>query len=244
MAYRVRTAWLLSLILILVTACTDEEPDSLSLRPENASDLSTPTLGAPSPDPASPTATDTSVPPAAETTEATGDPTGVVTDSTASLSSPEPAPSSEPASITTELAGTSLGLTDAHGVIGEWEEDRYEVVDRSDVEGLGVPVTSTIQSSSVQLEYRLANRFSTLSLTVAQANNSQDSNQDLTVRVLGNEEQIGIQKVAFNKVGRLELDITGVNALKLRLYLDEDKQRELGGGSASVIAVVEDLQVQ
>jgi hypothetical protein len=146
-----------------------------------------------------------------------------------------------PDSVPTELADTPLGLSRAQRATGEWEESRYEIADRSDVPGMGVVVDCTVEENAPQLEYRLANRFNALSLTVSQANSSESSDQQLTIRILGNESQLDVQKVPFNKVKPLKVDVRGVNALKIRLFLD--REEGCTTGNESVVAVIEDLKV-
>jgi len=136
----------------------------------------------------------------------------------------------------------ALGLNRAFATVGEWEENRYEVADRSDVAGIGVIVrTCRDDSGAPQLEYRLANRFDTLTFNVAQGNSSVSSDQQLAVRVLGNEGQLDIQKVPFNQVKPITVDIRGVNALKIRLFLDDEQRCDY---SSEITAVLEDITVR
>lgn len=147
-----------------------------------------------------------------------------------------------PDTVPTDLADTPLGLNAVFSTVGEWEESRYEVADRSDVPGMGVVVATCYDDQDApELEFRLANRFDELSFNVAQGNTSQDSDQQLAVRVLGNEGQLDIQKVPFNQVKPISLDVSGVNALKIRLFLDDEERCSY---DSQVVAVVEDLKVK
>lgn len=136
-------------------------------------------------------------------------------------------------------ANQPLGLADAQAKVGEWEESRYEIADRSDVRGMGVPVTYCGDNSGVSnamLEYRLANRFKTLSMSISQANSSKQSDQQLTVAVIANGSQLDIQTVPFNQVKPVQLPVLGVNALQIRLSLNEKvKNCGYGGGVTGVI---------
>src|SRR5664280_2467155 len=139
-------------------------------------------------------------------------------------------------------ANQPLGLADAQAKVGEWEESRYEIADRSDVRGIGVPVTYCGDSgmSTAMLEYRLANRFKTLSMSISQANSSKQSDQQLTVAVIANGSQLDIQTVPFNQVKPVQLPVLGVNALQIRLFLNE-KVKDCGNGG--VTGVIEQLVV-
>jgi len=141
-------------------------------------------------------------------------------------------------------ANQPLGLADAQAKVGEWEESRYEIADRSDVRGMGVPVTYCGDNSGVSnamLEYRLANRFKTLSMSISQANSSKQSDQQLTVAVIANGSQLDIQTVPFNQVKPVQVPVLGVNALQIRLSLNE-KVKDCGYGGG-VTGVIEQLVV-
>jgi hypothetical protein len=56
------------------------------------------------------------------------------------------------------------------------------------------------------------------------------------VEVVGNNAQLEIRSVPFNEVQSFEVPVAGVNALKIRMVLD-DKVPNCGG---SVIAVITD----
>jgi hypothetical protein len=169
---------------------------------------------------------------------------------TSTSSSPDtsPAPgsptSSSGGSVPTERVGQPLNLGDAQSFYPDWEEGLYEVADRSDVRAMGVSVTGCgIADYSPHLEFRLANRFNSLSMNVAQANSSESSDQTLIVVVEGNDEQIDIRQVPFNEVVSISaLDIAGVNALRVRLFLD-DEDEDCSGGSNGATAVIEQLVV-
>lgn len=153
---------------------------------------------------------------------------------------------SSPGSVPTERVGQPLSLRDAHSFYpdGEWEEGLYEVADRSDVRAMGTAVSICGQASnSPYLEFRLANRFDTLSMKVAQANSAQSSDQTLIVVIEGNDEQIEIRQVPFNEVVSIDnLSIDGVNALRVRLFLDEEDE-DCRSGSTGTTAVIEQLVV-
>jgi len=104
---------------------------------------------------------------------------------------------------------------------------------------MGVPVIycgDNSGMSTAMLEYRLANRFKTLSMSISQANSSKQSDQQLTVAVIANGSQLDIQTVPFNQVKPVQLPVLGVNALQIRLSLNEKvKNCGYGGGVTGVI---------
>lgn len=152
---------------------------------------------------------------------------------------PTGSPTAMPGSIPSAFAGQPLNLDQAQSVSGAWEQSRYEVANRSDVAGMGVPVQSCSDTGGAVLEYRLADRFSSLRFSVSQANSSQSSDQLLTVVVMANGSQLDIQTVPFNQVKPLKYSVSGVNAMQIRLFLS-DKVQRCGG---SVTAVIEQLVV-
>jgi hypothetical protein len=58
--------------------------------------------------------------------------------------------------------------------------------------------------------------------------------------VLANNSQVEIRSVPFNEVQNFSIPVTGVNALKINLSLD-DRVEDCGG---SVIAVITDVIVE
>jgi hypothetical protein len=187
-------------------------------------------------------AEDTEASPAAPTVTVTATPSTEAPTSTSrspdNSPTPDNAPSSSAGSVPTDRVGQPLSLSDAQSFYPEWEEGLYEVADRSDVRAMGVSVTGCgLADYSPHVEFRLANRFNSLSMNVAQANSSESSDQTLVVVVEGNDEQIDIRQVPFNEVVSISgLDISGVNALRVRMYLDdEDEDCGSGGGTTAVI---------
>jgi len=90
-----------------------------------------------------------------------------------------------------------------------------------------------------ELELRLSNSFERLTFKVCQANNSSASDQDLTVEVVANNEQVEIRQVPFNQIQEFDIPVEAVNALKILMYLDPDNP-DCGG---SVIGVAHDIIV-
>jgi len=137
--------------------------------------------------------------------------------------------------------GRQLGLDDFFNADSQWEERRYDVADQQDVPGVGTTVQGCGQSSSYDrtLELRLGNNFSELTFSAAQANTSQRSDQNLVVEILTNNEQRDIRSVPFNQVQDFTIDVTGVNALVIRLYLDD----EIANCRSAVVGVISEASV-
>lgn len=135
----------------------------------------------------------------------------------------------------TDAQGRKLTLNDFFNPSSYWQERRYDIADQKQVQGIGAQVSSCGDTATPQeLELRLANNFSTLRFSVAQANDSVKSDQSLSVEVLANNRQAESRSVPFNQVQQFTIDVRSVNALKIDLRLDSSVPR-CGG---SVIGVV------
>jgi len=138
--------------------------------------------------------------------------------------------------LQTGAAGRKLTLSDFFSPSSDWAEERYDIADVKNVTGIATTVQTCYASSGVELELRLGNNFSTFTFSVGQANNSLNSDQNVSVQILGNNSQLDIQSVPFNQVQNFTVSVAGVNALKIHMALD-DKIANCGG---SVIAVITD----
>jgi hypothetical protein len=158
-----------------------------------------------------------------------------------STSSSSSSTSSSPGGpLGSDAAGRKLTLADFFQPDSQWAEKRYDIADKSQVQGIG----TTVQYCGTgyaprELELRLANNFDELTFSVGQANDSRASDQNVTVEVLGNNQQIDIRTVPFNQIQEFRIPVSGVNALKIALSLDEDVQN--CGRTGSVVAVLTDI---
>jgi hypothetical protein len=155
--------------------------------------------------------------------------------SSSSTSSSASASSSPGGPLDTDSAGRPLTLADFFQPDTAWTEKRYDIADKSQVQGIGTMVSSCFQNSPRSLELRLGNKFKELTFSAAQANDSAASDQKLVVEVLANNQQAEIQSVPFNQVQDFKIPVDGVNALKILLYLDNTVR---GCGTGSVIGVI------
>ena len=115
-----------------------------------------------------------------------------------------------------------------------WEENRYNVADREDAQGIAAVVESCYQPDK-QLELRLENKFSNMEFEVGQANTSAGSSQTLIVDVATNGSQADVRRIAFNEIQSFSIPTEGVNALTIDLYLDSENPQ---CGEESVIGVL------
>lgn len=163
------------------------------------------------------------------------------TTSSATSSSSASASSTDDGVLDEEDEGRELGLEDYFNADSQWEERRYDLAAQQDVPGVGSIVQGCGQSSTYDrtLELRLGNNFSELTFSAAQANNSQRSDQNMVVEILANNEQRDIRSVPFNQTQDFTIDVTGVNALVLRLYLDD----EVADCRGSVVGVISEATV-
>jgi hypothetical protein len=152
------------------------------------------------------TATETTEP----TTESSSAPT--TTEETTSTSS-------VPGELDPEDVGRRLTLNDFFNPATDWQEDRYDIADQKQVQGIAAEVYSC--NSAQELELRLANNFEELDFSVGQANDSRSSDASVTVEVLANNAQVEIRSVPFNEIQEFAIPVEGVNALKIHVSLDD-----------------------
>lgn len=165
------------------------------------------------------------------------------TTSESTTSSSSSAPTSPGGPLGTESAGRPLHLNDFFAPSQNWAEKRYDIADKSQVQGIGTTVQYCGSGYTPQeLELRLANNFDQLTFSVGQANDSQASDQSVSVEVLANNQQVEIRSVPFNQIQQFSIPVTGVNALKIQLSLDEDVPN--CGRSGSAVAVLTDITLQ
>jgi hypothetical protein len=136
-------------------------------------------------------------------------------------------------------SGRALTLGDIFGATLEWEETRYDIADRKDVQGIGVTLSYCGETSGGELELRLARNFTRLTLNVGQANNSPSSDDVLVAEIVANGRQKDIRRIPFDRIHKFDVNVKDVNALKVRLWI-EDGDNDCND---DVIGVVEKLTV-
>lgn len=179
-------------------------------------------------------ATIPSTPASTEATSASATPTPTAT--ATATSTPSATSSTSPSStgtsgaptstVATEKAGKPLALADFFMADRAWKENRFNVADKSGISGIGAEIDTYYETDAVTLELRLANNFDELSFKVGQSNESLSSDQTLVVKVIGNGKQIDVQKVPFNTITPVAVNVKDVNALKIQVFLDEKSPRD------------------
>lgn len=158
-----------------------------------------------------------------------------------SLSS-EPVDGSNPSPSPTILGGNDINrpltLRDVFQYTGEWKDDRYNLVNETGVTGIGETLSTCDENRPDILEFRLAQSFKNLSFKIGLANDSKDSNQIVSLRVIANGAQVDSQHVAFNVVQPLSYPVKGVNALQMLFVLDPVACQKAINGSPSVNVVL------
>jgi hypothetical protein len=178
--------------------------------------------------------------------EATQTPSLPATSAPTTSSEPEPAPTtmtdtSTATSVTGDgelepgAEGRRLTLEDFFNPDSSWREQRYNIADQKDVAGIAAEV-SGCTSTPESLELRLGNNFESLSFAAAQANDSESSDQVLSVRVVANNEQVEIRNIPFNEVQDFTVPVTGVNALKIEMVMEDEGASCQGSVNAVLIS--------
>jgi hypothetical protein len=157
--------------------------------------------------------------------------------------STEPAgPTDTPSSgvLPPTASGRTLTLSDVFATVREWEESRYDVADRSEIQGIGTTLRDCGESYLAGLELRLAHRFTKLTMNVGQANDSPNSDRNVVVEILANEKQQDTRRIPFDRIQPFTVDVRDVNALKLRFWIDDADGCSY---ESRVVLVVEKLTV-
>jgi NPCBM/NEW2 domain len=153
-----------------------------------------------------------------------------------------PEESDKPPVLGEEASGRALTTADFFDTPEEWADGRFNVAGQKDLAGIGGPLSSCedeASESSPTIEIRLANNFTRLSMKVGQGDESPSSESEVNVKVLGNGKYLDTVRVPFNKIADLQAPVTGVNALKLQVWM--------GGENCdgdAVEAVLMDLKVE
>jgi NPCBM/NEW2 domain-containing protein len=213
--------------LLAISAGCGQSPEQV---PAPATSVATSSLPSPVPtDSATPGPSATGPSPGTE--DPTGEPTGA-----------DPEESDKPPVLGEEASGRALTTADFFDTPDDWADGRFNVAGQKDLAGIGGPLSNCedeASDSSPTIEIRLANNFTRLSMKVGQSDESPSSESEVNVKVLGNGKYLDTVRVPFNKIVNLEAPVTGVNALKLQVWM--------GGENCNgddVEAVLMDLKVE
>ena len=162
----------------------------------------------------------------------------IMPSATLSTDSPSPTLTVDPSSTSVlppPTPGRPLTLSNFFQPDSYWQENRYNIADKTQVQGIATTVDTCSATQGRVLELRLSNGFKMLNFSVGQSNNSLGSDQNLTIEVIANNAQIDIRHVPFNQLQQLTENVTSVNALQLRFYLDTQVTR---CGQHSIVGVL------
>lgn len=179
-----------------------------------------------------PATTVSETPSATETPEPTESPTQDV------VEEPPTESPTGPVVLGSNASGRELKLADVFAAEGTWEESRYDVANRRDIQGMGVTLHYCGEDGAAQLELRLARNFKKLTMSVGEANDSPNSDQVLIVEIVANGRQQDSRRIPFDRIQPFSESVAGVNALKVRFWMDGDKCT-----GEDIVAVVEKLTV-
>ena len=153
-----------------------------------------------------------------------------------------PEESDKPPVLDKGATGRALTTADFFATPEDWADGRFDVAGQQDLAGIGGPLyrcRDEPSDSSDPIEIRLANNFTRLSMKVGQSDDSESSSSVVNVKLLGNGKYLDTVQVPFNKISVLEAQVTGVNALKMQIWM--------GGENCDgepVRAVLMDLKVE
>jgi hypothetical protein len=222
-----------ALAALMVLACTGcsptpagpaEPPPTVASVSDSPSETSSPS---PSPSP-TPSGTDTATPSGSPSPTPIGTPSGATP--LPSASSGDPSATGAPPVLDRTAAGRDLRIADFFAAPVEWRDGTYDVASERALPGVSGPLRrcNEDEANAQTFELRLANNFTKISMRVGQTNNSENSDAEVLVRVIGNGAFIDSTRVKFNKVQNVSVPVAQVNALKLEVYMtgkkcDEDK---------------------
>ena len=149
-------------------------------------------------------------------------------------------PSPTAAVLSTTDSGRALTLSDVFAAEGDWEESRYDIANRADVQGMGVTLSSCRDEYEARLELRLAHRFSKLTMNIGQANTSKSSDRALVVEVITNGKQQDERRIPFDRIQPFSINVHDINALEVRLWMEYGDGCDYDDG---IIAVIEKMTV-
>lgn len=196
---------------------------------------STPT---PSPPPQTVTVT------APTTTDATNPSTDTETVAAESLTAASPVEASESTAgpaIDADDRGRPLPLDRFLQLNGQWHANQFAIADKTGIQGIATETTQCSEDGAPTLEVRLGNHFQEVNLRVGISNDgSESSDQRAVVQIIGNGSVLSVNRVPFNKIQPITVDVKNVNALKVRVHLDPEVE-QCGSGAAQI--VLSDIRV-
>lgn len=224
-----------TVLLLALTGCSATpagpvEPPPTATSSDSPAETSSPSptdTSSPTPTP-TPSGTDTAIPSGSPSPTPFGTP-GSATP-VPSATPGDPSATGTPPVLDRSAANRDLRIADFFAAPVEWRDGTYDVASERALPGLSGPLRrcNEEEANAQTFELRLANNFTKISMRVGQANNSENSDAEVLVRVVGNGTFIDSTRVKFNKVQTVSVPVSQVNALKLEVFMtgkkcDEDK---------------------
>ena len=169
-------------------------------------------------------------PPSPGTTDAPSAASPSPSEETSSALESDPEPSSDdtprPPVLTKDASDRDLTTSDFFKKPEGWQDGRFSAAGKQDlpaVSGIVDDCQLEVDEYTPAVELRLANNFSTISMVVAQGDDSEQSDAVLNVRAEGNGTYKDTAHVAFNTTKSFSVPVNGVNAFKLQFWLSGKK---------------------
>ncbi len=224
------------LLVLTAGACTGNVPSDRVGATPSASTESPSTSDTASPSPSTtPSSTDSATPSSsAPAPSPVGTPSVTPSETPAASPAPSTAPSptqtGPPPVLDRAAAGRDLTLADFFSAPVEWRGGQFDVASDRGLTGISGPIRRCAEdeASAQTFELRLANSFSKISMRFGQANDSETSDAEVLVRLVGNGAFIDSRRVKFNKLDSVTIPVNNVNAFKIQVFMtgkkcDEDK---------------------
>lgn len=225
---------LAALALLAATGCSPTVPSDRSAEATPTTEISSPTPSDTASPSETPSSSDTASP---SETPLTPSPSGTpltpapsTPGQTPAPSSAEPLPTGPPPVLDRAAANRDLATSDFFAIPVEWTGGQFDVASERGLTGISGPLRTCAEdeASAQTFELRLANQFSRISARFGQANNSESSDAEMLVRIVGNGTFIDSKRVKFNKLESIQVPVNGVNALKIQVFMtgkgcDENK---------------------
>jgi hypothetical protein len=149
---------------------------------------------------------------------------------------------SKPPVLDKNATGRELTTADFFSTPQGWADGRFDVAGQQDLAGVGGALKNCeddASDSTATIEMRLANNFNKISMKVGQSDDSESSDADVNVKLIGNGKYIDTVRVPFNKIQTLEASVAGINAMKLQVWMSGE-----GCTGEDVVAVLMGLKVE
>jgi hypothetical protein len=119
--------------------------------------------------------------------------------------------------------GAILTLADFFNPDSEWQDGRFDVSNRRGIVAIERPI-SACSPEVADLELRLANFYKSLTFSVGQANDSQNSDKNLRIIVFTNGRKIISRTVQFNSIQKFDVPVSSVNSVIIDFSIQSETE--------------------